>query len=42
MKDKDKEDRFLLINTSEDNNVISKWDDSLDHFLFQLKALSVK
>ena len=41
-KDKDKEDRYLLLSTNEQDNVISKWDDPLDHFLFQLKIISVK
>ena len=41
-RDKDKEDRFLLLTTSEENPVISKWDDPIEHFLFQLRALKVK
>ena len=41
-KDKDKEDRYLLLSTNEENSVISKWEDPFEHFLFQLKILTVK
>ncbi len=40
LREKNKKiDKFFLINTNYNDNILSDWEDSLSHFLFKVKTI---